>query len=227
MKMLKQPLIFLMLLLCMGQAIAKEDKWYRVEMIIFEMQDKNGLTAQNNLGTPSFANAISLNTEPNADFSLLTDKQLSLHDAKQRIQKRYPLIMHKGWRQLITDKEHAQKVHVTSNINNNEVDGIVRLSMGRNLNVDTDLLFRKTGSDNTFRLKETSRLRADEITYIDHPNYGVLVMVSPEKTATVKPATVAQKPVEAVKAKAPTAEEEDNDKPILPSQREALIKRGA
>lgn len=227
MKMLKSILSMLLLSFLLPNAFAKDEKWYRVEMIVFEMGDKNAASETSDPGMPSFTNAVSLTTEPNAEFSLLTDKQLSLNNAKQRIQKRYPLVLHKGWRQVITDKDHSQKVRLTGG-KNDEVDGTVRLSLGRNLNVDADLLFKKIGSANVYRLKESSRLHPDEIAYIDHPNYGVIVMVTPEKSTAPKPAAVEEKPVQAVKTKAAAnVEVEDNDKPIFPSQRQGMIKKGS
>ena len=225
MKMLKHvTLLMLALLTFTSNIYAKEDKWYRVEMIVFEMPGASGDAAD--AGMPAVANAASLSDDPKAEFVLLNDKQLSLNNAKARIQKRYPVLLHKGWRQVINDKEHSQKVHLIGGRNDNEVDGTVRLSMGRNLNVEADLLMKKIGQTPR-RLKESSRLRIDEITYIDHPNFGVLVMVTPEKSqSAAKPAVAAEKPAE-TKAKAVVSEEEDNDKPILPSQRKALIQKGA
>lgn len=206
-------------------ALAKENRMYRIEMIIFEMQDKNSITGSYDPGAPNTANSVTLSNDPAAEFILLTDKQLSLNSAKQRIASRYPIILHKGWRQTISDKEHSQKVHIEGAKNEHQVDGTVRVSMGRSLNLDADLILRKSGA--AHRLKETSRLRIDEITYIDHPNYGLLVMVVPEKIqATEKPAII-EKAVQEVKAKAAQVEVEDNDKPILPKDRKALLQKAS
>lgn len=191
-----QLLLSIALLIIVSASHAKAEKWYRVEMLIFEMKDYQPHIEETDIGKPALGNAVSLNTDPNSEFSVLSDNQLALLDAKKRIQKNYHLVLHKGWRQMITDKEHAQKVHLIGGkslggaiAGDFEVDGTVRLSLGRNLNVDADLLFRKPTSDKiqAFRLKESSRLRVNEISYIDHPNYGVIIMVTPEKAAEVAP----------------------------------------
>lgn len=237
-------LTFTLLLLPLTSSIcyAKTDRAYRVEVLIFETQDKNALAEEWPLdpGKPAIASALNLASEPGAEYSQLPDNQLMLHDAKRKIQKRYPLVLHKGWRQVITDKDHAQRVHLVggkvfnrtsvsggadsqSNVSGQmsvgspqyEVDGTIRFIASKYLHVETDLLFRKpmkmvtaeagigaelnSGSsarfaevasnlqqqDNVrlqaFRLKETNRIKMDEIQYIDHPFYGVMVMVSPEK----------------------------------------------
>lgn len=220
-------------------AYAKPEKWYRVEVLIFETKDKNALAEEWPLepGKPSTSNAVKLVSDPNVEFSQLPDKQLSLTEVKQKIQKNYRLVLHKGWRQILNDKEHAQSVHLlggkqysgNAGMDNEmigqmsagsyEVDGIVRFSGGRFLHVDSDLLFRKpmmivspenslgagistassakfdevTDKNNwqsqpnarlqSFRMKESARLRLEEIQYIDHPLYGMIIMVSQEKTS--------------------------------------------
>lgn len=207
-------------------ALANGEKWYRVEVLVIESKDKGALAEQwpINPGKPSFTNAISLNTDPTADFSLLNDKELTLGRAKKRLQQNYRLIMHKGWRQTLSDKGIAQNVRLlggqTYGTDEYEVDGVIKLSSGRYMNVDADLLFHKPmkvvstanaelGNSNeqsqgtahfsevlakqwqedpaarlqSFRLKESSRLKADELHYIDHPLYGIIIVVSPEKSA--------------------------------------------
>ena len=208
--------------------LAKAEKWYRVEVLIFETKDKQALAEEwpINPGMPSFTNAVSLGSDPAIEFGQLSDGHLALLDAKRKIQKNYHLVLHKAWRQTISDKEHAQKVHLIGGKNfggegANEVDGILRLSSGRFLHVDADLLFRKpmkvimppvSGEQagttisakfaevanrnvwqnepdtklQSFRMKESSRVKLEEIQYIDHPMYGMIIMVTSEKTDAKK-----------------------------------------
>lgn len=212
--------------------LANTDKWYRVEVLVIEAKDKSALAEEwpLNPGKPSLANAVDLNQDTTSDFSLLNDNQLTLGRAKKRLQQNYRLIMHKGWRQTLSDKDNAPKVHLMGGQNYSgssatdsqhfEVDGVLKLSSGRYLNVDADLLFHKPmkivssanvelGVPNnmqgtarfvevsskswqedsaarlqTFRLKESSRLKVDELHYIDHPLYGIIIVVSPEKATS-------------------------------------------
>jgi hypothetical protein len=204
------------------------EKWYRVEVLVIESKDKSALAEEwpLNPGMPLLANAISLDSPSSTEISLLSDNQLTLGRAKKRLQQNYRLIMHKGWRQTLSDKATAQNIrlmggqnYTVGNAIDNEVDGIIKLSTGRYMNVDADLVFHKpmklapgtavelgVASENQgtarfeladknwqsdpqarlqpFRLKESSRLKADEIHYIDHPLYGIIIVVSPEKTAS-------------------------------------------
>ncbi|MCS5711807.1 CsiV family protein [Candidatus Berkiella aquae] len=227
-KTLRLPL-FGALLLTTLSSLANE-KWYHVEVIVIEAKDKSALAEEwpLNPGKPSMANAIELGTDSATDFSLLKENELTLGRAKKRLQQHYRLVMHKGWRQMLSDKENATSIHLlggqqfSDSLAENkgyEVDGMIKLSGGKFINVDADLLFHKPiklvsptnpelpPSENTegtarfaevslknwknefgarlqaFRLKESSRLKADEMHYIDHPLYGIIIVVSPEKSA--------------------------------------------
>jgi len=202
------------------------EKWYRVEVLVIESKDKSALAEEwpLNPGKPLLTNALSIDNEPNANVSILGDKELTLGRSKKRLQQNYRLIMHKGWRQTISDKATAHNIHLVGGQNyaaggiHNEVDGVIKLSTDRYMNVDADLLFHKpmklapgttvelgVAPENqgtarfeqadqnwqsdpqarlqAFRLKESSRLKADEVHYIDHPLYGIIIVVSPEKNA--------------------------------------------
>jgi hypothetical protein len=212
----------LKLLLLLGITLASAvtnagEKWYRVEILVIEAKDKSALAEEWPLepGKPSLSNSVSLNSDLQTDFDQLPNNQLTLGNAKKRLQQNYRLIMHKGWRQKLADRENAPKIHLHGgqiyNTDDEEVDGIIKLSAGRYIHVDADLLFHKpmrivSGTEDpnstarfaevanrqnwqndpsarlqAFRLKETSRLKADEVHYIDHPLYGIIIVVSPEK----------------------------------------------
>lgn len=206
---------------------ANSEKWYRVEVLVIESKDNSALAEEWPLdpGKPVLANAITLDNSTTGNIALLNDNQLTLGRAKKRLQQNYRLILHKGWRQTLSDKATAHNIRLMGGQNyaagniDNEVDGIIKLSTGRYMNVDADLVFHKpmklapgntvelgAGSENQgtarfeiadqnwqndpqarlqpFRLKESSRLKADEIHYIDHPLYGIIIVVSPEKTTS-------------------------------------------
>lgn len=242
MKMIKKYFNFFLTLILAAYicpTFAKDEKWYRVEILIFETKDKQALAEEwpLNPGHPSFSNAVNLTSDPTSEFGQLLEEHYALKDAKQKIQKNYHLVLHKAWRQTINDKEHAQNIHLVGGkdfgsnnaANQFEVDGILRLTSGRYLHVDADLLLRKpmkviptiaapdqeiissttakfaeVSNRNqwqsepdvrlqSFRLKESSRMRLDEIQYIDHPMYGVIIMITPEKTSAHRVSTTVKK----------------------------------
>lgn len=164
-----------------------DEKWYRVEVLVFETNDKEALSQPfPQASKPTFTNVIDFAQMPNEKFKLLTDGKFTLAQAKAKIQKRYRLIAHKGWLQTLETKNEALGVL----LHQGDLEGIVRLSGGKYLHIDTDLLLSKAVSSDpslpatlqSFRLKDSSRVRINELHYIDHPLYGMIVTVTPEKS---------------------------------------------
>ncbi len=70
-----------------------------------------------------------------------------------------------------------------------ELDGRIKVSLSRYLDVDTDLVFRDhallPGSDgaaqgfHAFRLTEFRRMKSRTIHYLDHPVFGVVISIEP------------------------------------------------
>ena len=171
---------------------ANTNNWYRVEMLVFETKDKHVLAQEWSpvIGKPSLSDAVPIQADPQAAFGRIPEKNLTLNEIKQKLKKNYTLVSHQGWRQIITDKTHAQKVRVTGGQTGHNVEGMIKLSGENDLHLDTDLLFQKTmkkqknqSQIQTLRLQDSTRIRANEIQYLDHPVYGVIVMVIPESKA--------------------------------------------
>ncbi|MFI4938516.1 MAG: CsiV family protein [Candidatus Berkiellales bacterium] len=181
----------LMLLLYSIPSYAKEPKWVHVELLIFENKDKAAFQNYSSIaGVPVLTGAINLNPDPQENYGQLPPHKLTLNKVKQTMEKeKYPLLLHTGWRQMLTDKNNADRVHLVGERiaqNNHQVDGIIKLALGKHLLMDADLLFHKMNENgelsvNTYRLKESSRLKYNEINYIDHPLFGVIMMITAEK----------------------------------------------
>lgn len=210
-------LVSLLLILPIFSTVAKT-KTYQVEILIFETQDEAALSQGWPLkpGKPSIINVVHIDSDKQANFTALTDDALKLVSSKRKIENNYHLILHKGWRQTVTDKESAFGVHVTGGSQYHhdkqeifEVEGLITLTHTRQLNIDTDLVFRKpmqliskngqmgkfaeiTDKTNweklpntklqAFRLTDSSHVTLSDMHYIDHPLYGVIILITPEKT---------------------------------------------
>ena len=53
--------------------------------------------------------------------------------------------------------------------------GLIRVTRGRFLHFDTDLLLQDEGSPAVYRVRLNRRLRSDELHYVDHPRLGVII----------------------------------------------------
>ncbi|MFN2308841.1 MAG: CsiV family protein [Gammaproteobacteria bacterium] len=63
------------------------------------------------------------------------------------------------------------------------LDGTVSLTLARYLHLAVDLIFTDPATGVPVRLKESRRMRSNELHYLDHPRFGVLVQVTPVKPA--------------------------------------------
>jgi hypothetical protein len=59
------------------------------------------------------------------------------------------------------------------------LDGILRVYRSRYLHVDVDLVYHRSEVDTPFRFQTSRRMRSGELHYLDHPLFGLLILVTP------------------------------------------------
>ena len=198
---------------------ADEAPWFNVELVIFEHLDPQAIRAESwrqeeelpfiegtHVLTPSSKSKKNASLPPYAElaFKLLPSKDRYLNKATKEMadSQLYKPLLHIAWRQPVLDKEQAKPVHIRSQ--GNTIDGLITLSLARYLHLDADILYHhKTAnftSDNdqfagiqTFRLKESRRMRSKELHYFDHPMFGMIVKITPYELP--EPSPVADRPV--------------------------------
>ncbi len=163
---------------------ALADKLYQIEIMVFEQANKQALGEEwwpENPGSPNLNQA----SQPN----LVTPKQLKKPGNVK-------VLLHTAWQQPIGEKSASSYIRIS---NQNEVDGTINSS--RFLHADVDLLLTKnmkitrqkigmlgvsansaaSGEERpvTFRLKQSQKIKLNEIRYFDHPGFGVILLVSP------------------------------------------------
>lgn len=185
-------------LLLLAAVAARAEDFYKVEVIVFENLDPAAAQAElwsAETGAPSLDNAVELtaiSATAAADKSfwrVLTPAQLTLTGAYQRLRSssRYRPLLHLGWVQPLDSSDRNEPVHVATAAGNAaaQVNGTVALRRGRYLHADVDLVFSKKSA--TARLTQTRRLRNNELHYLDHPLFGVLISVAPLPTPAATP----------------------------------------
>ena len=68
----------------------------------------------------------------------------------------------------------------------NRLNGLVRITRGRYLHLETDLVLRDAATAQPYRVRLHRRMRSDELHYVDHPKLGILIQANryePEKPA--------------------------------------------
>ena len=136
-------------------------------------------------------------------YRLVKPSHLMLEEVRNRLRRsaHYRPFVHAGWRLPGLPRSAARPVHVSRSLDDSEagaaepvgaarpsVHGTVTVSLARYLRVDVDLLYSRPASSETaapdaaptrFRLVSERRMRSGELHYIDHPLFGVLVLLTP------------------------------------------------
>lgn len=188
-------------------AISKD---YIVEMIFFAntSASSDSVHISNQTVTPDLGGSISLNQgSPSNGFVPLTSDTFALTGKANALTKsgKYKVLKHMAWLQPGLAREDAIAVRVGAGKNyknefsersfgnqpTNELDGTVKVVLGRFLHVYTDLAYRKafniSSSDALgrnrvladFPIKTHRKMRSSTLHYIDHPYLGILIEIRP------------------------------------------------
>lgn len=167
-------------------AVAAEAPRYEVELILFRHLGDAGYAESfdaDALPDDHTAPAPPSNDQPmQAEF--LDEREYRLMNEARTLtaSQKHRLLAHLAWRQPVLGQQDAQAVPVSAESDEFLVTGTVRLFRGRYLHLDANLRLHETPLDappRTFRLQDRQRLRAGELTYFDHPAFGMLVLASP------------------------------------------------
>ena len=136
-------------------------------------------------------------------YRLMKFSNLTLGEVRNRLRRsaHYRPLVHAGWRLPGLPRSAARPVHVGRSLDDGEVraaervgagrssvHGTVTVSLARFLQVDVDLLYHRPASSEAaapssaptrFRLVSERRMRSGELHYVDHPLFGVLVLLTP------------------------------------------------
>lgn len=176
---------------------------YDVELVIFERFGQ-GLDEQwpEEAGTPDISLAVGDLRQPGLqgpDAVLLPREDRQLGPSVFTLKQKGALIHeHQAWRQDIKGRSSNSWYLV----GNQRLTGLVRISRGRFLHLETDLLLT-TDQDQDYRIQLHRRMRGDELHYVDHPKIGILIRTA--RVQTVEPA--ASVPETEIPATAPPVDE--------------------
>ncbi len=105
----------------------------------------------------------------------LPEAQSGLFAAYEQLRRSPNLrpLLHLAWLQAVDPGQVSAPYHVRGA----EVEGMVSLEQGEQLYASVDMEYR-TAEGIIYRLREKRQLRFDEIHYLDHPAFGVLIRLS-------------------------------------------------
>lgn len=197
-------ILFATLALFATQSLAQVPS-YKIEVIVFENLNLKGWTEErwpDQIELPSTQNSTSIFSR-NQKPLWINRRNQSLVGTEARLNKRgYRVIFHQAWSQLAYANKKAPTVLIENDQKRgSNLIGTVRLYKTRFAHVDFDLEFERripskileqfsqnqnlpTGEIPThwrFNLKESRKIKPGELHYIDHPLFGVLVKITPNK----------------------------------------------
>ena len=135
-------------------------------------------------------------------FSRLADSALQLTSEAARIKSAsdMELLLHMGWRQPGLPEEKAVAVKIDEDPEQ-RLSGTLKLVLSRYLHINTDLVYREPLSDSenaelnsmpadvstfsfepryqAYHMKQSRRMRSRELHYLDHPLFGMAILVTP------------------------------------------------
>jgi len=130
--------------------------------------------------------------QPNVVNLPVNSYQLRNHAEALRRKGLTPLL-HTAWKQRVGDRDNKDWLW----LNAGPMYGLVRISLGRYLHIDTDLALKTAQGDDGLLIHSVDhrRLRSGELHYLDHPAFGILVLINPYQapgSATEPPTPAAE-----------------------------------
>lgn len=201
-------LCFILFIVLFSQATLSKE--YIVEMIFFANTSNNtdSVHISNIAVTPDLGGSISLRQgEQSNGFVALESDTFTLAGKTEALNKsgKYKVLKHMAWLQPGLAREDAISVRIHAGKNYkgefsdrsfstqpvNELDGTVKIVLGRFLHLYTDLAYRKTFNLSSgdalgrnrvladFPIKTHRKMRSKTLHYIDHPYLGILIEIRP------------------------------------------------
>ncbi len=192
------PLQALLLMLISLQALA-ESPVYKVEILVFAHADAATMNEQSwpRQEVSHQAGAAELSTASGngtADYQRLPDSNLVLTAEKDSLAREpgFRTLFHSAWYQPMDNENNARPVHLRGGHlmpdGAYELDGYISISidLDRFLHVRPDLYYSQhsplqpadgSGTVLTAHMDTPRRISEDKVHYLDHPLFGVLVLI--------------------------------------------------
>ena len=170
-----------LMLPAMYAAVAPAASLYDVEIIIFTNNSDTDQGETPGISGDSAGRGMATGNR----FTDLSSRQFRLGPVSYSLQQggNYTVLLHRAWRQPASA---GGAYPVRASAGGSSVEGGIRLTRGRYLHLDVDLLLRDAGGAgyaSSHRLAEKRRMRSNDLHYFDHPRFGMLAMITPYQPA--------------------------------------------
>ncbi|WP_428355069.1 CsiV family protein [Methyloprofundus sp.] len=158
------------LLYCFTSLAMANQRWFQVELMVFQQQAPN---------TETFAQSQSL-IRPVSRYAQASTGAKTLQGTYNRLKRAgaYQPFYYQSWKIPVASGSISLPIEVTEPAV--DLTGWIKIQRGNLLHVIADLEFSPPESAGViYRLNEKRRVLLNEVHYLDHPKFGVVVKVSP------------------------------------------------
>lgn len=170
-------LLPLLLLSLLSSATALAESLYQVEVIVFRQSAE--LLSAGQLAPDNWAQSALP-----VDGSNSRSPALNAEAGKLSPSSGYQVLLHKAWSQSLGGSSSSVAISTgNEQFGHYPVEGRISLKEGRLIELDSDIWvnqFDTSGSlSDSERIKQSSRLKSGELTFLDNGSLGMLIRVSP------------------------------------------------
>ncbi len=173
---------FFALILLPTATLAQETARYKVELILFAELNPTAPSAEHwrevtqiPPGEDTDAVHLAIGNDQVQPLDASAYRLSGIWSALKRSSAYRPL-RHLAWVQPGRSAKRAPVVAIGDNAED-EIQGTVKVSLARFLHLDLNLVLRD--GDQKYQLQQSRRMRSNELHYIDHPMFGVIVIITP------------------------------------------------
>jgi len=164
---------FFLLLFCSCSWANAETRQFQVELIVFEQSAP----------TTELFEQVETKIAPVRGYASVQSGTKTMNSSYSRLSRagNYRPFYYASWQVQVKSNQVSLPIHISSRAQN--LDGWIKIQRGNLLHVVADLEYSPAHSDESesliYRIAEKRRVLLNEVHFLDHPYFGVLVKVSP------------------------------------------------
>jgi hypothetical protein len=188
----------MLLLACWGWGNAHAASLYKIDMLIFLNKASGDLQNEHwpsDIAGPDASDALAIQSPRPAGsaYAQVAASQRRLNAVRYQLERSaaYRPLLHLAWLQPAVNGRAGKKLYFELPDNGGglpRLRGTIKINRSRYLHAEIDVVYRgqfppsdasRSGEAVSFRLKETRRMRSNQLHYLDHPAIGALLIATP------------------------------------------------
>jgi len=163
---------FAILFFCINHAAIANQRWFQVELMVFQQQAPN---------TETFEQVVS-EIAPVARYARASAGNKTLQGTYNRLKRSraFKPFYYQSWRIPVSSGSISRPIDISESDTN--LKGWIKIQRGHLIHVIADIEFSPPGDgieQLIYRINEKRRVLLNEVHYLDHPLFGAIVKVSP------------------------------------------------